>query len=712
MRGTAAPAGRAPRARRAPAGWNGGWVGGWVGIGDEGGDRQVRRAPRRARDRAATVGAAAPAPGARAAAARGRARRRVGLPAARSEAATARWHALRDAGGVSLPPRALQPLPHLVLALDHQEGACGRNGGGRQQQRQRGGSLARPTDGERAARPPAASRARGRGRQAAAAAQRRRGALGRLRRGRGRARPPGGRLHREGPSQAAGLAVCGSKRPGVYGSRGSGGWVWACGRARRAFRPSPRIVVAGARPGGRAGTAAGAAHPRGAGAGCPRAWRVASGGAVPRSRPRRRRRPRPQSAGLTGARWERRGRGGARPRGPEPVAACAACRCRQPAAPPPPQAQGRRGASKRRPPRAAPALRAASPLLRLAPRVRSQPRRRSAECHRHSPLPAAVQSAPTGVPACARPRRAVSGAPRPPRRPAPPRPPLCAIATLSIFVLRRTLLRRKWRVIADRGPRCLRAPRAPPTAEMGGLDVLGYLPAPAGPANRGAADLLDGQLFACGAASSVLVLEVRPPRRAPRCRARSPPHCAQRRPRQRWPGRGGRGEERRQRRSGSGAARSGPPRCRRRPSSPAPAAPPPRHLRPQVPRLQVACMLQGGHRGAAVTAVKWCAAGRARGPQGRPAALGCKGHAARSSAAKSAVRRPWRRPRARRRERADSPVPRSAGAPTATPAPSRAAATSGAGCAARPGAAAAAVVAAARQQNSRRCGALRSAGPA
>jgi hypothetical protein len=42
---------------------------------------------------------------------------------------------------------------------------------------------------------------------------------------------------------------------------------------------------------------------------------------------------------------------------------------------------------------------------------------------------------------------------------------------------------------------------------MGGLDVLGYLPAPAAPANRGAADVLDGQLFAYGASSSVAVLE-------------------------------------------------------------------------------------------------------------------------------------------------------------------------------------------------------------
>jgi hypothetical protein len=51
------------------------------------------------------------------------------------------------------------------------------------------------------------------------------------------------------------------------------------------------------------------------------------------------------------------------------------------------------------------------------------------------------------------------------------------------------------------------------------LDVLGYLPAPAGTSNRGAADLLDGQLLAYGASASVAVLEVRAPqlaRTAPR----------------------------------------------------------------------------------------------------------------------------------------------------------------------------------------------------
>ncbi|GBF90134.1 hypothetical protein Rsub_03267 [Raphidocelis subcapitata] len=66
---------------------------------------------------------------------------------------------------------------------------------------------------------------------------------------------------------------------------------------------------------------------------------------------------------------------------------------------------------------------------------------------------------------------------------------------------------------------------------MAALDVLGYLPSPAGSSNRGAADLLDGQLLAYGASASVAVLE--------------------------------------------------------------------------VPRLHVACMLHGAHRGASVTAVKW-----------------------------------------------------------------------------------------------------------
>lgn len=41
------------------------------------------------------------------------------------------------------------------------------------------------------------------------------------------------------------------------------------------------------------------------------------------------------------------------------------------------------------------------------------------------------------------------------------------------------------------------------------LDCVGYLPAPVRAANRGGADLLEGQLFACGCQSSILVVEVR-----------------------------------------------------------------------------------------------------------------------------------------------------------------------------------------------------------
>jgi len=40
------------------------------------------------------------------------------------------------------------------------------------------------------------------------------------------------------------------------------------------------------------------------------------------------------------------------------------------------------------------------------------------------------------------------------------------------------------------------------------VDIVGYLPAPATKGNRGAADLLEGQLFAYGTASGVAVVEV------------------------------------------------------------------------------------------------------------------------------------------------------------------------------------------------------------
>lgn len=63
-------------------------------------------------------------------------------------------------------------------------------------------------------------------------------------------------------------------------------------------------------------------------------------------------------------------------------------------------------------------------------------------------------------------------------------------------------------------------------AATASLDVLGYLPSPADlSGNRGAADLLGGELLAYGAASSVAVVEVRrcSARRAPRCCA---PHHA------------------------------------------------------------------------------------------------------------------------------------------------------------------------------------------
>ena len=42
------------------------------------------------------------------------------------------------------------------------------------------------------------------------------------------------------------------------------------------------------------------------------------------------------------------------------------------------------------------------------------------------------------------------------------------------------------------------------------VDVVGFVPAPATKANRGAADILEGQLFAYGVGSGVAVVEVRP----------------------------------------------------------------------------------------------------------------------------------------------------------------------------------------------------------
>ncbi len=83
-------------------------------------------------------------------------------------------------------------------------------------------------------------------------------------------------------------------------------------------------------------------------------------------------------------------------------------------------------------------------------------------------------------------------------------------------------------------------------------DVAGFLPAPASKQNCGSADLLEDQLFAYGSGSGVVVAEVRSLRLA---------HDA-----------------------GFVTLQT-----------------------PQAQQLQLSVVLQGGHRGAVVTAVKWCA---------------------------------------------------------------------------------------------------------
>ena len=40
------------------------------------------------------------------------------------------------------------------------------------------------------------------------------------------------------------------------------------------------------------------------------------------------------------------------------------------------------------------------------------------------------------------------------------------------------------------------------------VDVVGFLPAPSSKANRGSADLLEGQLFAFGVGSGIAIVEV------------------------------------------------------------------------------------------------------------------------------------------------------------------------------------------------------------
>lgn len=136
------------------------------------------------------------------------------------------------------------------------------------------------------------------------------------------------------------------------------------------------------------------------------------------------------------------------------------------------------------------------------------------------------------------------------------------------------------------------------------LDVLGYLPAPAAPANRGAADLQEGgELLAYGASGTVAVLEVcAQPQPAALQPLAAAPHgrwlqalragccsCSGRRSR-------GQGALARAACSAEHAAAAG--RLGHQHARPSPPA--------QVARLQVACMLQGGHRGATVTALKWC----------------------------------------------------------------------------------------------------------
>lgn len=179
------------------------------------------------------------------------------------------------------------------------------------------------------------------------------------------------------------------------------------------------------------------------------------------------------------------------------------------------------------------------------------------------------------------------------------------------------------------------------------LDVLGYLPAPAGRFNRGAADMLEGQMLAIGACSSIAVFEVRAPRSSssalrwgtayergaagPLAGGRqsttggSRARRGARRVAAAWGDRAARpfvstavlawrrhahAQRRRQRHH---RQRLSPPvdsrvrpRELRYPHAPSHRSnPPPLRRPPQLPRLQTACMLHGGHRGAAVTAVKW-----------------------------------------------------------------------------------------------------------
>ena len=105
------------------------------------------------------------------------------------------------------------------------------------------------------------------------------------------------------------------------------------------------------------------------------------------------------------------------------------------------------------------------------------------------------------------------------------------------------------------------------------VDVLGFLPGPASKTNTGAADLLGGEALAYAVASSVAVVDVSAV--VPASNVCFGPSC-------------------------SPAAQPGTPKaCFWLPEAlKAPGL-------AQVHRMQLACVLYGAHRSAAVTAVSW-----------------------------------------------------------------------------------------------------------
>lgn len=105
------------------------------------------------------------------------------------------------------------------------------------------------------------------------------------------------------------------------------------------------------------------------------------------------------------------------------------------------------------------------------------------------------------------------------------------------------------------------------------VDVLGFLPGPASKTNTGAADLLGGEALAYAVASSVAVVDVSAV--VPASNVCFAPSCCP-------------------------AAQSGKPRacCWLLKTLRAPDV-------AQVHRMQLACVLYGAHRSAAVTAVSW-----------------------------------------------------------------------------------------------------------